>query len=168
MFRTPDKKWHWEGFWYNEKQMRGEKNDRIRNSFWGRWSRSNHRRSRRASRKQSVKLNKEFGKTILKTKVYWPCLEYCLKFCSVVNPLLTSFDQHTDSEFICRNGHDEGPNSIRWFWNKWFIILLIGLIRECGWKFYHFGVLQFIALLIAGVYFYKIIAYFSRSEKSCP
>ena len=51
-----------------------------------------YRRSRRASRKQSVKLNKEFGKTILKTKV-WPALVWSivLSFCSVVNPLLTSF-----------------------------------------------------------------------------
>ncbi len=51
-----------------------------------------YRRSRRASRKQSVKLNKEFGKTILKTKV-WPALVWSIvfSFCSVGNPLLTSF-----------------------------------------------------------------------------
>ena len=43
------------------------------------------------------------------------------------------------------------------FWNKWFIILLIGLIRNVGGNFYHFGVLQFIALLIAGVYFIRLL-----------
>ena len=127
-----------------------------------------YRRSRRASRKQSVKLNKEFGKTILKTKV-WPALVWSivLSFCSVVNPLLTSFATNIQTQNLYA-GMAMMKGQIPYgdfFGTSGLLFYLLALLGNVGGNFIIFGVLQFIALLIAGVYFYKIIAYFSRSEK---
>lgn len=127
-----------------------------------------YRRSRRVSRKQSVKLNKEFGKTILKTKV-WPALVWSivLSFCSVANPLLTSFATNIQTQNLYA-GMAMMKGQIPYgdfFGTSGLLFYLLALLGNVGGSFIIFGVLQFIALLIAGVYFYKIIAYFSRSEK---
>ncbi|HGA1385827.1 TPA: quinol oxidase, partial [Streptococcus suis] len=126
-----------------------------------------YRRSRRASRRQQVQLNGEFHERVLKTK-YWPALVWSLVLSvfSVANPLLMPFATNIQTQNLYA-GMAMANGQIPYgdfFGTSGLLFYLLAFLGHLGGTFIIFGILQFIALLIAGVYFYKIVAYFSQSE----
>ncbi|WP_024377698.1 quinol oxidase [Streptococcus suis] len=126
-----------------------------------------YRRSRRASRRQQVQLNGEFHERVLKTK-YWPALVWSLVLSvfSVANPLLMPFATNIQTQNLYA-GMAMANGQIPYgdfFGTSGLLFYLLAFLGHLGGNFIIFGILQFIALLIAGIYFYKIVAYFSQSE----
>lgn len=126
-----------------------------------------YRRSRKAARKQLVSLNEDFKRNLLKTKV-WPALVWSLVLTifSVANPLLTSYATNMQTQGLYAGmAMMSGQNPYGdFFGTNGVLYYLLALVGQLAGGFIVFGLLQFIALFIAGIYFYKIMAYFSQSE----
>ncbi|HEM3683678.1 TPA: quinol oxidase [Streptococcus suis] len=126
------------------------------------------RRHRRARRSKTNQLNEEFKDKLPKTKI-WPALIWSLLLSvfSVANPFLTFLATNVQTQNLyagmaMMNGqHPYGD----FFGTNGVLFYLMSWIGHIGGSFIVFGLLQFIAVFIAGIYFYKIIAYFSQSER---
>ncbi|HFI0236910.1 TPA: quinol oxidase [Streptococcus suis] len=126
------------------------------------------RRHRRARCSKTNHLNEEFKDKLPKTKV-WPALIWSLilSLFSIANPFLTSLATNLQTQNLYAGiammkgqfpyGNFFGTNGILYY-------LLVWLGHIDG-GFLVFGLLQFIFLALSGIYFYKIIAYFSQSER---
>ncbi|BDD41726.1 quinol oxidase [Streptococcus ruminantium] len=125
------------------------------------------RRSRKASRKQVARLNEDFQEGLLKTKI-WPAAIWSLvlSICSVANPLLTPFATNLQTQNLYAGmAMMAGQNPYGdFFGTSGVLYYLLALLGHIGRGVFVFGIFQFFALLIAGIYFYKIVAYFSQSE----
>ncbi|HEM6191363.1 TPA: quinol oxidase [Streptococcus suis] len=126
------------------------------------------RRHRRARRSKTNHLNEEFKDKLPKTKI-WPALIWSLLLSvfSVANPFLTFLATNVQTQNLyagmaMMNGqHPYGD----FFGTNGVLFYLMSWIGHIGGSFIVFGLLQFIAVFIAGIYFYKITAYFSSSER---
>ncbi|HEM4051150.1 TPA: quinol oxidase [Streptococcus suis] len=126
-----------------------------------------YRRQRKNSQSQELNLNEEFNDKLLDTKI-WPAIIWSLllSILSVANPFLTSLATNIQTQNLYAGmammfgqvpyGNFFGTNGVLYYLLAW-----LGHI-EGG--FLVFGLLQFIFLVIAGIYFYKIIAYFGQSD----
>lgn len=126
------------------------------------------RRRRRGRRKQNQSINENFNDKVKKTKI-WPALIWSLilSVFSVANPFLTFLATNVQTQNLyagmaMMNGqHPYGD----FFGTNGVLFYLMSWIGHIGGSFIIFGLLQFIAVFIAGIYFYKITAYFSSSER---
>ncbi|HFU4000369.1 TPA: quinol oxidase [Streptococcus suis] len=128
----------------------------------------NYRRRRKSSRSQVANFNEEFKDKLLDTKV-WPALIWSLilSLFSIANPFLTSLATNLQTQNLYAGmammkgqfpyGNFFGTNGVLYYLLAW--------LGHIDGGFLVFGLLQFIFLVIAGIYFYKIIAYFSQSER---
>lgn len=126
------------------------------------------RRHRRARRSKSYQIAEEFKDKLPQAKI-WPALIWSLvlSLVSVANPYLTFLATNLQTQNLyagmamMSGQHPYGD----FFATNGILFYLMSLIGYIGGGFIVFGFLQFIALFIAGVYFYKIMVYFSRSER---
>ncbi|NQN68360.1 quinol oxidase [Streptococcus suis] len=126
------------------------------------------RRHRRARRSKSYQIAEEFKDKLPQAKI-WPALIWSLvlSLVSVANPYLTFLATNLQTQNLyagmamMSGQHPYGD----FFATNGILFYLMSLIGYIGGSFIVFGFLQFIALFIAGVYFYKIMVYFSRSER---
>ncbi|MFM0599938.1 quinol oxidase [Streptococcus suis] len=128
----------------------------------------NYRRRRKSSRSQVANFNEEFKDKLLDTKV-WPALIWSLLLSvfSVANPFQTFLATNLQTQNLYAGmammkgqfpyGNFFGTNGVLYYLLAW--------LGHIDGGFLVFGLLQFIFLVIAGIYFYKIIAYFSQSER---
>lgn len=127
-----------------------------------------YRRSRRASRRQVQVLQKEFLEKVPKTNI-WPALIWSLvvSVLSSANPLIVPFLSNLQTQNMYA-GMAMAAGQVpygNFFGTSGVLYYLLNLVGHIGGTSIIMGVLQFTALLIAGLYFYKIIAYFSQSER---
>ncbi|HEP1819364.1 TPA: quinol oxidase [Streptococcus suis] len=126
------------------------------------------RRHRRARRSKSYQIAEEFKDKLPQAKI-WPALIWSLvlSLVSVANPYLTFLATNLQTQNLyagmamMSGQHPYGD----FFATNGILFYLMSLIGYIGGSFIVFGFLQFIALFIAGVYFYKIMVYFSQSER---
>ncbi|HEM6265452.1 TPA: quinol oxidase [Streptococcus suis] len=126
------------------------------------------RRHRRARRSKSYQIAEEFKDKLPQAKI-WPALIWSLvlSLVSVANPYLTFLATNLQTQNLyagmamMSGQHPYGD----FFATNGILFYLMSLIGHIGGSFIVFGFLQFIALVIAGVYFYKIMVYFSQSER---
>ncbi|HFI0791362.1 TPA: quinol oxidase [Streptococcus suis] len=126
------------------------------------------RRHRRARRSKTTHLNEEFKDKLPKTKI-WPALIWSLLLSvfSVANPFLTFLATNVQTQNLyagmaMMNGqHPYGD----FFGTNGVLYYLLAWLGHIDGGFLVFGLLQFIFLALSGIYFYKIIAYFSQSER---
>ncbi|HEM6082758.1 TPA: quinol oxidase [Streptococcus suis] len=126
------------------------------------------RRHRRARRSKSYQIAEEFKDKLPQAKI-WPALIWSLvlSLVSVANPYLTFLATNLQTQNLyagmamMSGQHPYGD----FFATNGILFYLMSLIGYIGGSFIVFGFLQFIALFIAGIYFYKIMVYFSRSER---
>ncbi|HEM2809358.1 TPA: quinol oxidase [Streptococcus suis] len=126
------------------------------------------RRHRRARRSKSYQIAEEFKDKLPQAKI-WPALIWSLvlSLVSVANPYLTFLATNLQTQNLyagmamMSGQHPYGD----FFATNGILFYLMSLIGHIGGSFIVFGFLQFIALFIAGVYFYKIMVYFSQSER---
>ncbi|HFR3538975.1 TPA: quinol oxidase [Streptococcus suis] len=126
------------------------------------------RRRRRARRSQGYQLSEDFKARMPKIKI-WPALIWSvlLSVISIANPFLTFLATNVQTQNLYAGmAMMAGQNPYGDFFatNGVFYYLLAWLGHIDG-GFIVFGFLQMIALFIAGVYFYKIMVYFSQSER---
>ncbi|HEL2110696.1 TPA: quinol oxidase [Streptococcus suis] len=126
-----------------------------------------YRRQRKNSQSQELNLNEEFNDKLLDTKI-WPAIIWSLllSIFSVANPFLTSFATNIQTQNLYAGmammfgqvpyGNFFGTNGVLYYLLAW--------LGHIDGGFLIFGLLQFIFLVIAGIYFYKIIAYFGQSD----
>ncbi|HFI0634343.1 TPA: quinol oxidase [Streptococcus suis] len=127
-----------------------------------------YRRRRKDSQAQELNLNEEFNDKLLDTKI-WPAIIWSLllSIFSVANPFLTSFATNIQTQNLYAGmammlgqvpyGNFFGTNGVLYYLLAW--------LGHIDGGFLVFGLLQFIFLALSGIYFYKIIAYFSQSER---
>ncbi|HEM6290670.1 TPA: quinol oxidase [Streptococcus suis] len=126
------------------------------------------RRHRRARRSKSYQIAEEFKDKLPQAKI-WPALIWSLvlSLVSVANPYLTILATNLQTQNLyagmamMSGQHPYGD----FFATNGILFYLMSLLGYIGGSFIVFGFLQFIALFIAGVYFYKIMVYFSQSER---
>lgn len=126
------------------------------------------RRHRRARRSKSYQIAEEFKDKLPQAKI-WPALIWSLvlSLVSVANPYLTFLTTNLQTQNLyagmamMSGQHPYGD----FFATNGILFYLMSLLGYIGGSFIVFGFLQFIALFIAGVYFYKIMVYFSQSER---
>ncbi len=126
------------------------------------------RRHRRARRSKTTHLNEEFKDKLPKTKI-WPALIWSLLLSvfSVANPFLIFLATNVQTQNLyagmaMMNGqHPYGD----FFGTNGVLYYLLAWLGHIDGGFLVFGLLQFIFLALSGIYFYKIIAYFSQSER---
>ncbi|HFI0645511.1 TPA: quinol oxidase [Streptococcus suis] len=128
-------------------------------------------RSRRRGKgrsEQASQLNKEFKDRLPQTRI-WPALIWSLLLSvfSVSNPFLTSLATNLQTQNLyagiaMMKGQFPYGN---FFGTSGVLYYLLAWLGHVDGGFLIFGLLQFIFLVIAGIYFYKIIAYFSQSER---
>lgn len=126
------------------------------------------RRHRRARRSKSYQIAEEFKDKLPQAKI-WPALIWSLilSLVSVANPYLTFLATNLQTQNLyagmamMSGQHPYGD----FFATNGILFYLMSLLGYIGGSFIVFGFLQFIALFIAGVYFYKIMVYFSQSER---
>lgn len=126
-----------------------------------------YRRQRKNSQSQELNLNEEFNDKLLDTKI-WPAIIWSLllSILSVANPFLTSLATNIQTQNLYAGmamifgqvpyGNFFGTNGVLYYLLAW--------LGHIDGGFLVFGLLQFIFLVIAGIYFYKIIAYFGQSD----
>ncbi|HEL9630830.1 TPA: quinol oxidase [Streptococcus suis] len=126
-----------------------------------------YRRQRKNSQSQELNLNEEFNDKLLDTKI-WPAIIWSLllSIFSVANPFLTSLATNIQTQNLYAGmammfgqvpyGNFFGTNGVLYYLLAW--------LGHIDGGFLVFGLLQFIFLVIAGIYFYKIIAYFGQSD----
>ncbi|MCQ8261369.1 glycosyltransferase family 39 protein [Streptococcus suis] len=126
-----------------------------------------YRRQRKNSQSQELNLDEEFNDKLLDTKI-WPAIIWSLllSIFSVANPFLTSFATNIQTQNLYAGmammfgqvpyGNFFGTNGVLYYLLAW--------LGHIDGGFLVFGLLQFIFLVIAGIYFYKIIAYFGQSD----
>ncbi|NQN50455.1 quinol oxidase [Streptococcus suis] len=126
-----------------------------------------YRRQRKNSQSQELNLNEEFNDKLLDTKI-WPAIIWSLllSIFSVANPFLTSFATNLQTQNLYAGmammfgqvpyGNFFGTNGVLYYLLAW--------LGHIDGGFLVFGLLQFIFLVISGIYFYKIIAYFGQSD----
>ncbi|HFH9840036.1 TPA: quinol oxidase [Streptococcus suis] len=127
-----------------------------------------YRRRRKDSQAQELNLNEGFNDKLLDTKI-WPAIIWSLllSIFSVANPFLTSFATNIQTQNLYAGmammlgqvpyGNFFGTNGVLYYLLAW--------LGHIDGGFLVFGLLQFIFLALSGIYFYKIIAYFSQSER---
>ncbi|HFI0120829.1 TPA: quinol oxidase [Streptococcus suis] len=127
-----------------------------------------YRRRRKDSQAQELNLNEEFNDKLLDTKI-WPAIIWSLllSIFSVANPFLTSLATNLQTQNLYAGmammlgqvpyGNFFGTNGVLYYLLAW--------LGHIDGGFLVFGLLQFIFLALSGIYFYKIIAYFSQSER---
>lgn len=125
-----------------------------------------YRRSRRA-RRQTVELNTDFQERLGKTKI-WPALIWStlLSLLSIANPFLTNMATNLQTQNLYAGmAMQAGQNPYGdFFATNGVLYYLLAFLGHLGGGFILFGVFQLLALVLAGVYFYKIVAYFSQSD----
>ncbi|HFU4558777.1 TPA: quinol oxidase [Streptococcus suis] len=126
-----------------------------------------YRRQRKNSQSQELNLNEEFNDKLLDTKI-WPAIIWSLllSILSVANPFLTSLATNIQTQNLYAGmamifgqvpyGNFFGTNGVLYYLLAW--------LGHIDGGFLVFGLLQFIFLVISGIYFYKIIAYFGQSD----
>ncbi|HEM5491466.1 TPA: quinol oxidase [Streptococcus suis] len=125
-------------------------------------------RHRRARRSKSYQIAEEFKDKLPQAKI-WPALIWSLvlSLVSVANPYLTFLATNLQTQNLyagmamMSGQHPYGD----FFATNGILFYLMSLIGYIGGSYIVFGFLQFIAVFIAGIYFYKITAYFSSSER---
>lgn len=130
---------------------------------------SRKRRSGARRRQEGVPFNEDFKQQLLPTRLgpalFWSVL---LSLLSVGNPFLTSFATNIQSQnlyagFAMQAGQSPygdffGTNGV-----LYYLIAFVGSFFDSS---IGLAILQFVALLIAGIFFYKIVAYFSRTQET--
>lgn len=126
-----------------------------------------YRRQRKDTQSQELNLNEEFNDKLLDTKI-WPAIIWSLllSILSVANPFLISLATNIQTQNLYAGmammegqfpyGNFFGTNGVLYYLLAW--------LGHIDGGFLVFGLLQFIFLVIAGIYFYKIIAYFGQSD----
>lgn len=127
------------------------------------------RRRRRTQEKKKDSYNSQFKERLLPTK-WWPALLWSTLFgaFSVANPYLTQFATNLQTQSLYAGmAMREGQIPYSDFFGTngvlYYLMTYLGAIFQPAILL---GFFQFVALLIAGLYFYKIISYFSQSEKT--
>lgn len=126
------------------------------------------RRRRRARRLQGYQLSEDFKTRMPKTKI-WPALVWSLvlSLVSVANPFLTFLATNEQTQQLYAGmAMMAGQNPYGdFFATNGVLYYLLAWLGHIDGGFIVFGFLQMLALFIAGVYFYKIMVYFSQSER---
>ncbi|MTB63481.1 quinol oxidase [Streptococcus sp. zg-86] len=125
-------------------------------------------RGGRRRRPARVDYNEEFGNNLLPTKV-WPAFLWSMfvSFLSVANPFLIQLATGAQSrDLYAGMAMQAGQSPYGQFFGTggvlYYILTYVGSFFDTS---IGLAILQFIVLLIAGIYFYKIAAYFSRSAQ---
>lgn len=126
------------------------------------------RRHRRARRSKSHQIAEEYKDRLPQAK-FWPALIWSLvlSILSIANPYLTFLATNLQTQNLyagmaMMSGQQPYGD---FFATDGILFYLMSLIGHIGGSYIVFGFLQFIAVFIAGIYFYKITAYFSSSER---
>ncbi|HFI0144584.1 TPA: quinol oxidase [Streptococcus suis] len=126
------------------------------------------RRRRRARQSQGYQLNEDFKAGMPKTKI-WPALIWSilLSIISIANPFLTFLATNVQTQNLYAGmAMMAGQNPYGdFFATNGVLYYLLAWLGHMDGGFIVFGFLQMIALFIAGIYFYKIMVYFSQSER---
>lgn len=127
------------------------------------------RRSRKGKRhrEEAQPINQTFQEGLLPTKI-WPALMWSLvaSILSVANPLLTGLADNAQSQSLYAGfamQHGQSPYG-DFFATNGVLYYLLTALGSLFQTTIGLAILQFIALSIAGVYFYKLVAYFSKRE----
>ncbi len=119
------------------------------------------------NKRQSQPLNEEFKENLLATKVLPAILwSLFLSLASVANPYLTTLATNIQTQDLyagmaMQMGQHPYGNFFGTSGLLYYLLTSLGSLFTTTWVFVG---LQFIALLIAGIYFYKLVAYFTKSE----
>lgn len=141
---------------------------------WNDGSETYSRRSRRGGKRRhhsprTNQLNEEFRESLPPTRIlpalWWSAV---LSLLSVANPLLTGLSSNLQSQnlyagFAMAAGQSPYDD---FFGTSGVLFYLLTLVSYLLKSSIGLAVFQFIALFIAGIYFHKIMAYFSRSREN--
>ncbi len=141
---------------------------------WNDGSETYSRRSRRGGKRRhhspsTNQLNEEFRESLPPTRIlpalWWSAV---LSLLSVANPLLTGLSSNLQSQnlyagFAMAAGQSPYGD---FFGTSGVLFYLLTLVSYLLKSSIGLAVFQFIALFIAGIYFHKIMAYFSRSREN--
>jgi hypothetical protein len=141
---------------------------------WNDGSEAYSRRSRRGGKRRhhspsTNQLNEEFRESLPPTRIlpalWWSAV---LSLLSVANPLLTGLSSNLQSQnlyagFAMAAGQSPYGD---FFGTSGVLFYLLTLVSYLLKSSIGLAVFQFIALFIAGIYFHKIMAYFSRSREN--
>ena len=141
---------------------------------WNDSSEQFSRKSRRGGKRRrhnpnAVQLNEEFRASLPSARILpaflWSAI---LSLLSVANPLLTGLAGNLQSQnlyagFAMASGQSPYAN---FFGTNGVLYYLLSFVSSLLGTTIGLAVFQFIALLIAGIYFHKIMAYFSKSRET--
>lgn len=133
------------------------------------FSRRSRRRGRRRQQKSNqVELNETFMDNLLPVR-FLPAFLWSviLSILSVANPFLTGLSSNLQSQNLYAGiamAAGQSPYG-DFFGTNGVLYYLLALASNLLKSSVGLAVFQFIALFIAGIYFYKIIAYFSKSQE---
>lgn len=121
----------------------------------------------RIPKRELVEWNQDFKDSLLPTR-FIPALIWSLlvSLLSVANPLLTGLANNVQSQNLYAGFAMAGGQSpyADFFGTNGLLYYLVTNLSYFFKTPIGIGLFQFIALFIAGIYFYKIMAYFSKSE----
>ena len=124
---------------------------------------------RRRHNPNAVQLNEEFRDSLPSARIlpafFWSAV---LSLLSVANPLLTGLAGNLQSQnlyagFAMASGQSPYAN---FFGTNGVLYYLLSFVSNLLGSTIGLAVFQFIALFIAGIYFHKIMAYFSKSRET--
>ncbi|HEM3177884.1 TPA: quinol oxidase, partial [Streptococcus suis] len=126
------------------------------------------RRQRRKNRIESINIQEKTGKKLPRPKMWLVVIwSLVLALTSVANPFLSSFANNLQSQNLYAGmAMQMGQIPYENFFGTKGVLyyLLVSLGSSFGTTWILVG-LQFIALVLSGIYFYQIIAYITQSEK---